>query len=208
MNLAAGQPARADALRAALETRLRAERRGPAERATVPPELLEQLGALGYVSPGAGRGDTPRAPIPGPIGEYKLVNRLMREGLTALRERRFAVSVDRLEGLVGAASTASRFTITSAARWPGSNATARPRPFRTRRRAAAGLGAAHLALADAQIAVGDLDAALAAFCRGQAAAPKHPEPTNARPPCGAGGAACRPRSPPMRKRSRCCRRTR
>ena len=51
VNLAAGQPARAGALRAALETQLRAERRGPAERATVPPELLEQLGALGYVSP-------------------------------------------------------------------------------------------------------------------------------------------------------------
>ena len=61
----------------------RAERRGPAERATVPPELLEQLGALGYVSP------APDAVTPGPtqdrLGEYKLVNRLMREGLTALR---------------------------------------------------------------------------------------------------------------------------
>jgi choline-sulfatase len=177
VNLAAGQAARAGALRAALEAQLHAERRGPAERATVPPELLEQLGALGYVSPGAGRGDAATGADPKDrLGERKLVNRLMREGLTALRERRFAVSVDRLEGLVrrGIDSFEVNYYLGRALVGLERHRQAATHFARAVERLPAS-GAAHLALADAQIAAGDLDAALAALQRGQAAAPKHPE---------------------------------
>ncbi|HEX2443949.1 MAG TPA: sulfatase-like hydrolase/transferase [Vicinamibacterales bacterium] len=176
-NLAMAQPARADALRAALETRLRAERNAPVERAAVPPELLEQLGALGYVSPGAGRGDVAAGADPKDrIGEYKLVNRLMREGLTALRERRFAVSVERLNGLVGRGidSFEVHYYLGRALAGVERHREAASHFARAVERLPAS-GAAHLALADAQIAMGDLDAALAALHRGQASAPKHPE---------------------------------
>jgi len=177
VNLAGEQPARAGALRAALETRLRAERHAPAERAAVPPELLEQLGALGYVSPGAGRGDAATGADPKDrLGEYKLVNRLMREGLTALRERRFAVSVDRLEGLVrrGIDSFEVNYYLGRALVGLERHRQAAIHFARAVERLPAS-GAAHLALADAQNAIGDLDAALAALQRGQAAAPQHPE---------------------------------
>ena len=60
-NLADQEPARARALRAGLEQHLREEQsrlRGQKpETASVPADLLEKLGALGYVSPGGARGE-------------------------------------------------------------------------------------------------------------------------------------------------------
>src|SRR5262249_44453618 len=58
-NLAEQESSRARAMRAGLEQQLRAERAAGGSAsgsAAVPPELLEKLGALGYVSPG-GSGD-------------------------------------------------------------------------------------------------------------------------------------------------------
>jgi arylsulfatase A-like enzyme/Flp pilus assembly protein TadD len=177
VNLASAQRARADALRTALEAWLRAERHAPVERAAIPVELLEQLGALGYVSPGPGRGDTATGVDPKDrIGEYKLVNRLMREGLTALRERRFAVSVDRLGSLVrrDIDSFEVHYYLGRALVGLERHREAVSHFARAVERLPAS-GAAHLALADAQIATGALDAALATLRRGQSAAPTHPE---------------------------------
>ncbi len=103
-NLVASQPSRAQALRGALETRLRLEqqmeRKDPTE-ASVPPELLEKLGALGYVSPGA---PAPGGPSAGAdpkdkIEDFKLFSRLMREALMKLEEKDFAASASRLQDL-------------------------------------------------------------------------------------------------------------
>jgi tetratricopeptide (TPR) repeat protein len=101
-NLVDQEPARARSLRNGIEQRLRREQaaaRQPGTRnAAVPPELLEQLGALGYVSPGTS--STRRASGADPkdkIEEYKIVNTLMREGLINLREGRYAASLARFE---------------------------------------------------------------------------------------------------------------
>jgi len=96
-NLIEREPQRARAYRSGIEQRLRQEQAllretGPAA-ASVPADLLEKLGALGYVSsagPAAARasGADPKDKIE----EYQIVNTLMREGLVNLREGRFAVS--------------------------------------------------------------------------------------------------------------------
>ena len=102
-NLADREPARARAMRAGLEERLRLEQRAArtdAGRAAVPPDLLEKLGALGYLSPG-GPAETKAsgADPKDKLDEYKTLNTLMRQGLVALREGRPAETLDHLGGL-------------------------------------------------------------------------------------------------------------
>ena len=91
-------------VRSGLEQRLKQEQAAlaKADRTTtaIPPDLLEKLGALGYVS-GAGP-STPHASVADPkdkIEEYKTLNTLMREGLVNLREQRYGASLDRFNGL-------------------------------------------------------------------------------------------------------------
>ncbi len=67
----------------------------PAATASVPPDLLEKLGALGYVST-ASAAARPRRPAPTRktrSTSTRSVNTLMREGLVSLREGRFADSL-------------------------------------------------------------------------------------------------------------------
>ena len=64
-NLVSESPAKAEALRGALAQRLSVERKAataPAAAAAIPPELLEQLGALGYVGGGSGEPATRPGP--------------------------------------------------------------------------------------------------------------------------------------------------
>jgi choline-sulfatase len=102
-NLADQEPARARALRAGLEGRLRLERNKAstdAATASVPPDLLEKLGALGYVSPGGPTGSKAAGADPkDKLEEYKVLNTLMRQGLTALREGHPEQTLERLGGL-------------------------------------------------------------------------------------------------------------
>src|SRR5207249_298705 len=93
-NLVEREPARARALRGGLEQRLRLEKesaRSAPAAAVVPPDLLEKLGALGYVSPGASVDSAARGADPkDKIEEYKTLNTEMRQGLIALREQQSA----------------------------------------------------------------------------------------------------------------------
>jgi len=102
-NVADIEPARARAMRAGLEQRLRAEQttaRSDAAAAAVPPELLEKLGALGYVSPGGPAGGKASGADPkDKLDEYKALNTLMRQGMLALRAGRPAESVTHFRGL-------------------------------------------------------------------------------------------------------------
>ena len=102
-NLADKEPARARAMRAGLEGRLRTEQRAaradPAREA-VPPDLLEKLGALGYLSPGGPEGTKASGADPkDKLEEYKALNTLMRRGLIALREGRPAETLEHFGGL-------------------------------------------------------------------------------------------------------------
>ncbi len=102
-NLAPQEPARARALRAGLEGRLRLEQQAAtsdAARSSVPADLLEKLGALGYLSPGGPTETKASGADPkDKLEDYKVMNTLMRQGLVALREGRPAETLDRLGGL-------------------------------------------------------------------------------------------------------------
>jgi arylsulfatase A-like enzyme/Flp pilus assembly protein TadD len=179
-NLVEQEPVRARAYRAGIEQRLRQEQttlRGQGNAtAAVPPDLLEKLGALGYVS--SGGPSTSRASGADPkdkIAEYQTLNTLMREGLINLREGRYAASLDRFRGLFGlgidsfeAHYYAAR-ALTGLKRW---------REAATHYEGAIkklpSYSAAYLGLADAHLADGKATLALEAVRRGQRAAPDDP----------------------------------
>ena len=144
-NLIDQQPARARALRSGLEQRLKQEQtraRAPDRTtAAMPPDLLEKLGALGYVS-GAGASSA-RASGADPkdkIEEYKILNTLMREGLVSLREQRYRGEPRSLQRAVRARRRQLRSALLRGARARRAQALARGgRPLRRRAAAAAGL---------------------------------------------------------------------
>jgi choline-sulfatase len=101
-NVIDAEPARARAMNAGIKERLQTEqkavRTGPG---SVPPELLEKLGALGYVSPGG----PPNAKASGAdpkdtLEEYKAITASMQQALAAFRSGRPAEAVDHLQQLV------------------------------------------------------------------------------------------------------------
>jgi arylsulfatase A-like enzyme/Flp pilus assembly protein TadD len=102
-NLADSEAARARAMRAGLEQRLRTEQataRSDTAAAAIPPELLEKLGALGYVSPGGpSSGNASGADPKDKLEEYKALNTLMRQGMLALRAGKPHESVRHFRGL-------------------------------------------------------------------------------------------------------------
>jgi choline-sulfatase len=101
-NLLLDEPARARALRSALERQLRAEESArparAAQRGDIPIELVERLGALGYVSGGENPA-TAGADPKDKIEDYKVLNALLHEGLVLLRDRDYAGAVDRFRAL-------------------------------------------------------------------------------------------------------------
>jgi arylsulfatase A-like enzyme/Flp pilus assembly protein TadD len=178
-NLVDAQPNRARALRAALESELRKERAaardGPAV-APVPPDLLEKLGALGYVS--AGPPSASRASGADPkdkIAEFKTVNRLMREGLTMLHARDFGGSARRLGELhaLGIDSFEVHFYLGRALAGLGRHRAALGHFERASERLP-GFGAVSLAHSDSLVALGDLEGATEVLRRAEAASPREP----------------------------------
>jgi choline-sulfatase len=103
-NLAGEQPARAESYRKTLTNVLEQERRISADvqARTVPAGLLEQLGALGYVS-GVGDPSTIKASGADPkdkILEFRRANQAMRDGLLALNRREYSSAADQFGGLI------------------------------------------------------------------------------------------------------------
>jgi choline-sulfatase len=102
-NLAVQQPARAAALHGALAQLLEQERSGTAAttRVSVPLDLLERLGALGYVGgTSAAVTPTPGADPKDKIADFRRANTLMREGILALNARDFSGAARRFEALI------------------------------------------------------------------------------------------------------------
>ena len=99
-NLAAEDRTKASVMQSAIEGALRAEQmtaRSDTARAGVPPEVLERLGALGYI--GAGGNSDKKSAGADPkdkLAEYKALSTLMQDALGALRARRYADAVSRL----------------------------------------------------------------------------------------------------------------
>ena len=176
-NLVGVEAARARELRAGLEARLRDEQAAaqgtPAPALTLPPDLLEKLGSLGYVS-GAGSavGLAKGADPKDKIGEYRILNGLMREALIGLREGRFEESLARFRAMAARGIDSFELNyytaraLMGARRWH--EAAAR---YETAIRLLPAYGPAYLGLSDARVAGKDLAGALEAVTRGQRAAP-------------------------------------
>jgi choline-sulfatase len=176
-DLAAEMPARAEALRNGLAAYLARERAVKTDAAGVPPDLLEKLGALGYLGAGAPH-SAPGQAAADPkdkIGEYKVLNRLVREGLVALREKDHATSIQRFRALLGRGveSFEVHYYLGRALAGSGKPRDAIPH-FEAAIGRLPGFSAAYLELAQCRMALGDAPAAVAALRRGQAVAPKDP----------------------------------
>jgi choline-sulfatase len=143
--------------------------------ATLPPDMLEKLGALGYVSGSASAERASGADPKDKIEEYKTLNTLMREGLVGLRERRYADSLARFQSLFGHGvdSFESHYyaarALTGLERWREAEI-----HFEGAIAKLPSYTAAYLGLADAHLADGRVDQALDALRRGQKAAPDDP----------------------------------
>jgi choline-sulfatase len=179
-NLHQEQTARARALRAGLEQRLKQEqaalRNTGSAAPAVPPDLLEKLGALGYVSGGTSTALPSGADPKDKIEEYQIVNTLMREGLINLREQRFAASLDRFNGLFkrGIESFEAHYyaarALTGLARWRDAAA-----HYESALKQLPASAAAYVGLADAHLADGKPALALEAIGRGRKALPDDPQ---------------------------------
>jgi len=104
-NLAEVEQSRMEALRASLEEILAAEPMAPeagSAGASLPLDLREKLGALGYVGgPGAAGAEDPGADPKDKIDEFRVATDLMRRGLERLHEEDFAESAELFQELLG-----------------------------------------------------------------------------------------------------------
>ena len=179
-DLASSQAARSASMRSALARHLEAERawqaRAPAAgAATVPPDLLEQLGALGYLGAGApGQGSSPGADPKDKIEEFKAANRLIRQGLVTLREKDYARSAASFRELLARKIESFEVHYYLGRALLGLTRYAEAEPhFEGALRYLPTYGAAYDALAQCQAARGDLQAALRVLGRGREAAPTY-----------------------------------
>jgi choline-sulfatase len=99
-NLAAEEYAKASAMRSAIEATLRTEQitaRSDTARAGIPPEVLERLGALGYIGAGGSSDSKSKGADPkDKLAEYKVLSTSMQDAIVALRARRYTDAVSRL----------------------------------------------------------------------------------------------------------------
>ena len=173
-NLAGAQPSRAEGLRAQLAGIVKDERAAPSPdgAAAVPPELVEKLGALGYLGGGTTRGASGADPKD-KLEDYKAVNRLMREGLTCLRAKDYTGSVTRLQALLarGIDSFEVRYYLARALVGQRQCAKAEPH-FQAATGHLPGFGPAYIGLAECRAAAGQTAAALAVLKDGQQKNPR------------------------------------
>jgi arylsulfatase A-like enzyme/Flp pilus assembly protein TadD len=101
-DLARDRPQQADAMRNALATVLERERRGRAAEGSRPSdELIERLGALGYVGAGGpAETATPGADPKDKVEEFRVVNSLIREALLAAQAGDHEASVRKLRAVL------------------------------------------------------------------------------------------------------------
>jgi arylsulfatase A-like enzyme/Flp pilus assembly protein TadD len=175
-NLASAQASRAEAMRGALGRFLDLERQKGARAqgtATVPTELLEKLGALGYVGGGApAETKTPGADPKDKVEEFRFANDSIREGLLRFHAKDYPASVARFEGVLrrGISSFEIHFYLAR-----GLSALRRFKEAARHFEEATGRAPAHAeaweGLADSRAASRDPEGALDALRKGQATLP-------------------------------------
>ena len=174
-NLIDAEPARARAFRAAIDRRLASEAAAAprqAQAGDVPIELIEKLGALGYVSGGASSGAPSDADPKDKIAEYRELNALLHEGLLNLRDKQYDAAASRFRTLAakGIDSFESHYyygqALAALGRWRDA-ATQFERAIPRLQ----GFAATYLALADSRVASKDRGGAIDALRRGVRAVP-------------------------------------
>ena len=160
-----------DALTVILDAERAAE---PAEGAP-DPELLERLGALGYIGGGAASSPAPGADPKDKIDEFRMANELMRQGLTRLHEGDHGGSAADFEALLsrGIESAEIHLYLARSLTALGQDERAVRHYERTVERSPV-YAEAWVALARAAAAAGSVEGALDAITRGVAALPEHP----------------------------------
>jgi tetratricopeptide (TPR) repeat protein len=178
-NLAPAQTTRAATMRAALGKYLDAERAavaraGGASAPAVAPEILEKLGALGYVG-GAGSAETttPGADPKDKVAEFRIANDLMREGLLRLHDGDYTQSAARFQAVLArkVSSFEVHFYLARALAGLKRHAEAVPH-FEEAARRSPGFAAAWEGLARSQLAIGRKAEARAAYEKAAAVAPR------------------------------------
>lgn len=174
-NLVNDAPARARALRAALERHLAEDAVTSARAAQagdVPVDLVEKLAALGYASGGTPDRASAAADPKDKIAEYTVLNALLHEGLLELRDHNYAPAAARFRELSsrGIDSFESHYyygqALVGLGRWrsaAGEFERAIPR--------LPGFGASYLMLAECLVAAKDRPGAIDALRRGVQAVP-------------------------------------
>ncbi len=101
-NLADSEPELSKGMRGALGEELDRERSvGASETSSLPQDLLDKLGALGYVGSGAPvESSSPGADPKDKVDEFRVANELIREGILLLHERDYEASVARYRKLI------------------------------------------------------------------------------------------------------------
>jgi choline-sulfatase len=180
-DLSATEPATAARLRTALEGLLRAERNrarsAPSSASPLSADVLQKLGALGYVSPGAPKDSVALGADPkDKIDEFRTLSGLMRDGLLLLRQKRYGESASRLLRLQQAGSDAFQvhFYLGRAQLGLGRVRDAE-RNFERTIALMPSFTQAHVSLAEARLARKDPRGAIDALVRGQRDAPNEPE---------------------------------
>ena len=138
----------------------------------MPIELIEKLGALGYVSGGSAGGASTDADPKDKIADYRELNALLHAGLLNLRDKQYDAAATRFKTLAarGIDSFESHYyygqALVALARWREAAAQfdrAIPR--------LPGFAATYLALADCRVAIKDRHGAIDALRRGARAVP-------------------------------------
>ena len=176
-NLVGAEPSRAAAMKTALGRILDVERARssePSDGASIPEDLVEKLGALGYIGAMApGQGSSPGADPKDKIEEFKVANRLIREGLIALREKRYATSIANFRKLLGKKIESFEVHYYLGRALVGLRRYAEAEPhFEGAIRYQPAYGMAYASLAECQVARGRAEEALSSLARGRAAVPK------------------------------------
>jgi choline-sulfatase len=178
-NLVNNEPARARALGAGLARHLADDTPALARQPStgdVPADLVEKLGALGYVGVGGAADRRSIGADPkDKIAEYRVLNALLHEGLLQLRDKEYGQSAARFRELEarGIDSFESHYyfgeALVGLGRWREAAA-----EFERAIPRLPGFAASYLTLADCRVALHDRKSAIDALRRGQRAVPSDP----------------------------------
>ncbi len=191
-DLARERPQQVDAMRGALAKELERERNSRPQGGTRPSdEVVERLGALGYVGAGgAAETATPGADPKDKIGEFRVVNSLIREALLAFHAQDNAARVRKLRQVIarGVESFEVHYYLARALAAEGRYAEA-GRHFDDAAHRVPAHASAWAGAAESRLQAGDHEGALQRLRSGQAAAPTDAVAASAR---GSAAAHARP----------------